>query len=99
MTVKNNSDEDDVGKVAITMCADHQGRGQHDAYVSQGAAPYGATYIKDGDDYDHIHDDDFCFLFINQIKSSPYGATYIKDGDNDDDVGADDDEDEGGIVI
>ena len=27
MTTKNDSDEDDVGKVAITMCADHQGRG------------------------------------------------------------------------
>ena len=32
MTMKNdnndnNDDEDDGGKVAITMCADHQGRG------------------------------------------------------------------------
>ena len=57
----NNDEEDDVGKVAITMCADHQGRGQHDAYVRQGTAPYRATYIKDGDDDDH--DDDFCFFF------------------------------------
>ena len=65
MTMKNDNDEDDGGKVAITMCADHQGRGQHDAYVSQGATPYGATYIKDGDDYD---DDDSCFFFLIQFK-------------------------------
>ena len=94
MTVKNNSDEDDVGKVAITMCADHQGRGQHDAYVSQGTAPYSATYmIRDEDDHD-----DSCFFFLIQLENSLNGANYMI-GDDDDDVGADGDDDEDGIVM
>ena len=94
MTMKNDSDEDDVGKVAITMCADHQGRGQPDAYVRQGAAPYGATYIEDEDDYDQ---DDSCFFFLYQFKF-PLGRN-LYDWDEDDDVGADDDDDEDGIVM
>ena len=79
MMTEKNDDNDEVGKVAITMCPDHQGRGQHDAYVSQGTAPYGATYIKDGDDDDH---DDSFFFFLIQSKNS-YGESYIKDEDDD----------------
>ena len=94
MMMLNDSDEDDVGKVAITMCADHQGRGQPDAYVRQGAAPYGATYMIEDDDHD-----DSRFFFLIQLKNSLNYATYMIGDDDDDEDGADDDDDEDGIVM